>query len=188
MVLSALKRLGKTASAIAAAAAIGLSAFATGPALAQEDAADWYIFVGRNANDNPIVVYFQSNTATPDFEPTGSIAFVLNTEYTVEGDFDPTQACRWQSLDNADLDYARELRTKIIYGPNSEQDRISFIDLPIYMAQQTALSLLQEGVLIDERATVPYFNCAGFVWAQVLAQPPEVWEELIAEGAVTPQE
>ncbi len=186
MVLSVSRRMRSAALACAAAATIAAGALFGAPAQAQIDenatALDWYIFVGRNELDNPIVVYFQSEHATPEFTPVGSIAFVLNREYAHSGDFDPTQACIWQSLDNFDPDDARSLRTSIIYGPNSTQEQISYVDLPIFMARRTALALLQEGVLIDERATVPYFNCAGFVWSEMLLQPPEVWQALIDDA------
>lgn len=184
MIMSKLKRWKNTAATRVAAALIGLSAIATaGPAFAQnEDALDWYIFVGRNALENPIVVYFQSEHATPEFTPVGSVAFVINTEYTPGVDaFDPAQVCRIQSLEVSDPTNAQSLRTRIIYGPNSDQGVVSIIDLPSYFAQQTVLSLLQEGVLIDENAATPYFNCAGYTWAQIMSQPPEFWEQLILD-------
>ena len=41
------------------------------------------------------------------------------------------------------------------------------------------MTLIQEGVLIDEKAAAPYFSCAGFVWSQLISQKKETWEKII---------
>ena len=167
--------------ATAAALAVG-AAFSGAPVAAQvvEDgvAPDWYIFAGRNAADNPIIVYFQSDSSSPEFQPTGSVAMILNPEFDFSGEFNPFEACMATSLE-FEPENAKALRTRIIYGPNSEQKTVSIVDFPSYMAKQTAITLLQEGIVIDEKATAPYFSCAGFVWAALSSQPQETWEEII---------
>lgn len=183
MVLSFLKRWRNAATARAVAALIGAGAAAfTAPAMAQDNAADWYIFVGRNANDNPIVVYFQSDPSTAEFQPVGSVALVINPEYEAPpGEFDPLEACRYTSLDESSLEAARDLNVSLIYGPNSEQVIVSILDLPLYMAQQTVEALIEGGVVIDQIAAIPFFNCAGFVWVDITQQEPEFWEQIISE-------
>lgn len=165
-----------------ASVAAGMVAAVAMPTLAQaQGGPDWYIFVGRNAAENPIIVYFQSDSASPEFEPIASVALVLDPSYTPEGQFDPSKGCLATSLEFDPAD-AKALRTQIIYGPNSAQRNVSVIDFPSYMARSTALALLQEGVLIDESATVPYFNCAGFIWANLISQPPEVWQDILKQA------
>ncbi|MCI4663389.1 MAG: hypothetical protein MRY74_01585 [Neomegalonema sp.] len=179
--------LTKSALKYAAAALMAVSALATSaPASAElapgAKSLDWYIFVGRNAKKNPIVVYFQSDSSKKEFTPVGSVAMILNPSYKLEKGkkFDPTKACAATSLD-FDAKDAKKLRVKLIYGPNSKQKPVSVIDFPSYMAQQTALTLIQEGVLIDEKAAAPYFSCAGWVWSQLISQKKETWEKIITE-------
>ena len=49
------------------------------------------------------------------------------------------------------------------------------------MAREAVKVMVNEGLTPDERTAAPYFNCVGFVWAQLLTQPKEVWDQIISE-------
>lgn len=154
----------------ASAAAALLVGLGVTPALASGE----NIHIGLSANEAgaPMVVYVFSDGEVSGYAPLDAIAIALNEENGCVADFDAD----WNALTAGP--------SEAIYGPGStrrfgeakDRTTIDFDKLPSYFAREAVAVLLQSGVVENETQAVPYFNCAGKVWATVLSQselPPE---------------
>lgn len=170
--------------AVAAAATLAAGAL---PAAAQSysDTSDVYIAAFKDSA-KPIVVFVFSDASTKEMKEIDATAFFPKPDYAVpEGErFDPTQACLVTfdfSVKDVPSNFKLNLKSAPIYGPNSTQTTIDPFSLPSYMARETAKILLENKLVADQAAATPYFNCAGYIWSQIINQPPEFWEKTYKE-------
>lgn len=162
-----------------AAAATLFASLAAVPAAAQ----NVDVFIGGLRDDvRPIVAFALDDSTEPGFRPTNVLGVFANDEYEfVPGQpMNPVEACRSTPNLVVPVDIVYELDA--VYGPSSTQEPINFPDLPTYFAQQSMLMMLERGLVVQG---TPEFgllaSCVGYVWAQRLSQPAEVWEEIIDE-------
>ena len=152
-------------NSLRAIAAASMMLAAATPAIAQDGVSDnIYLDVISHENGAPMVVYVFSDGAAAGYSPVDALAIAIDSEGVCIADFDA-------SWDNVTPDEA-------IYGPgsprsfgeNKDRKTISIEKLPSYFAREAAAKMLSKGMVENEKQTVPYFNCAGKVWASVLSQ------------------
>lgn len=139
------------------AAATVASALIAGSASAGSDI---HIGVKTNQNDAPVVVFIFSDDATSAFAPKDAFSIEIDDAGDCFADFD------------APWDEFSENPGAPIYGPHSGRDLIEPSRLPTFFAGHTANILRETGLAPTPEAAIPYHNCAGKVWAQVLSKDP----------------
>ena len=148
------------------------------PAAAQQ--ADIYLAAQTDDQGKPFLTFVYSDSSAGGFAPVDATGVWVAAPFTPGGErFNPAKHCGWNH------DFPTEIPARFasapIYGPNAAQRSVSAIDLPSYMAREAARVLLEEGLVASEADAAQYFNCAGFVWADLTSQPPEVWREIIEQ-------
>lgn len=167
-------------TALFAAATLGLS----GAAHAQ-DTTSSDVFVGVFKDSaKPIVFFIFSDPASPEMKEIGGVATFARPGYAPEPgkQFDPSVAClisQTFSMKDIPDNFVAVVSPKPIYGPNSDQKLIDPITLPSFMAREAVKNLVAAKLLTKKSETSPYFNCTGFMWASLLNQPPEFWNDLL---------
>lgn len=148
------------------------------------------VYIGIVEDDvKPIIVFVFSDPATPEYQPIARVAYYFDETYEQPAGeiFEAREACRFTFAFPEEI--AEKYQRRPIYGPNSEvrfgenndETALTVIDLPTYMARTAVATMFREGYLVNEQESAPFFNCAGFFWAQLLEQPPEVWEQLYGD-------
>lgn len=169
------------ARSIAAATSAMTMLFSAAQAVAND--ADVYVAVARD-DVKPILIYIFSDSSDARFSPVDAMALYPDPEYTpAAGEpYNTTEGCRYTL--EYDLDIGPyEVQPTPIYGPHSDQRSIDPISLPSYMAREGVKFLLEKNYMASQRASVPYFNCAGYVWANTIGADPKELERIIREEA-----
>lgn len=176
-----------TALSTLRAAALSVAAFAAGalPAAAQSFGETVDVYLGAfNDSAKPIVMFVFSDSSTPELKEIDATAFFPVPGYKPEGRFDPVKACLTTldfSVTDVPSNFQLHMSDTPIYGPNSNQRNIDPFSLPSYMAREASKILLANNLVESEAEAVPYFNCTGFIWSQILDQSPEFWEKTYKE-------
>lgn len=148
------------AALFGAALLVGLSA----PAAMAED--NVHVGVAGPSAAGPTVIFVFSDSAQSGFAPKDAFSISIDAENACSANFDAD----WQMIAAGPQE--------AIYGPGSprrfgeakDQTTIEVDKLPTYFAREAVSLLLAQGLVESETAAVPYFNCAGLVWATVLSQ------------------
>lgn len=143
------------------------------------------IFVGVFKDDvKPIVVFVFSDSTTGKLKEIDAAAFYVKPDYKPESEeaFDPTKGCVTTldfSLKQVPKGVALTISNTPIYGPNSKQAIIDPFSLPSFMGREAVKALSAQRLVASDDAASSYFNCAGWIWARMLDQPPEFWNEFL---------
>ncbi|MBX2856028.1 MAG: hypothetical protein KTR21_13640 [Rhodobacteraceae bacterium] len=152
----------KSLRAIAAASMMFATATA---ATAQDGVSDnIYVDVVTHENGAPMVVYVFSDGAAGGYAPVDALAIAIDGEGVCIADFDAS----WDNVTPEEAIYGPG--SPRMFGDNKDTKTIEIEKLPSYFAREAAAKMLSKGVVENEKQTVPYFNCAGKVWASVLSQ------------------
>lgn len=173
------RAFGRLAAAAGLAAVTGLATSGAATAQSFGDSVDIYIGVFKD-DVKPVVMYVFSDPAQEGLAVIDATAMFPRPDYAPTNQFDANEAC----LSTFDFDLESipdngtlKISDKPIYGPGSTQRTIDPFSLPSYMAREASKLLLTQGLTPSEDAATPYFNCAGFVWSQILYQPDGFWQE-----------
>ena len=148
-----------------AVAAASMLFAAVGAANAQDGVSDnVYVDVVNHENGAPMVLFVFSDGAAGGFSPVDALAIAIDSEGVCIADFDAS----WDNFTPDEAIYGPG--SPRMFGENKDSKTIDIEKLPSYFAREAAAKMLSKGVVQDEKQTVPYFNCAGKVWASVLSQ------------------
>lgn len=161
MVMKSFKSVAASA-AVAVGLAIGLGATA---ALAEDN-----VHVGVDGSGaEPTVIFVFSDGAQTGFAPIDAFSITLDQSNECAVNFDAD----WNAISAGPEEPIYGPASPRRFGDAQDQTTIDVDKLPTYFAREAVAVLLAQGLVESERAAVPYFNCAGLVWATVLSQTPD---------------
>lgn len=161
------------------AIAAGMLFAAATPGAAEPVYNDIYLTLSKTPTRLWVAFAF-SDSDTPGYQPKGAMAYFVRPDRKEGEEFVVERDCI-VAESGFPTGFPAERTEKPIYGPSSGVEAIDPITLPTFMANEVAKLMMEYEFASTEAEFAHEFNCAGYLWAEVLRRTPKEWSKILSE-------